>query len=39
MFSSKLILGIDKYTSTFVELEYKSSVPIWKFIMMVELKW
>jgi len=34
-FSSKLTLGKDIFTLTYVELEYETSVSIWEFEMMI----
>jgi len=35
MFSSKLLLGINKFTSTLDDLEYETSVSIWNIEIML----
>jgi len=37
-FPSKLILGKDMFTLTFVDFAYETSVSIWDFVMMIVLK-
>ena len=35
MFPSKLLLGKDMFTLTYVDLEYETSIPNWEFQIMI----
>ena len=37
-FPSKLLLGKDMFTLTFVDLEYETTASIWEFEMMMVIK-
>jgi hypothetical protein len=38
-FPSKLLLGKDMFTLTYVDLEYETSISFWEFEMMIVLQW